>query len=52
MAHSALSLGLVVVSLMANVRVDLVLAYLFCDLLPLILHRDDQHFLLVSLLFY
>lgn len=32
MAHSALSLGLVVVSLMANVRVDL-MAYLFGDLL-------------------
>ena len=32
MAHSALSLGLVVVSLMSNVRVDL-MAYLFGDLL-------------------
>ncbi|MEX6271857.1 zinc ABC transporter permease subunit ZnuB, partial [Providencia huaxiensis] len=32
MAHSSLSLGLVVVSLMANVRVDL-MAYLFGDLL-------------------
>lgn len=32
LAHSALSLGLVVVSLMANVRVDL-MAYLFGDLL-------------------
>ena len=32
MAHSALSLGLVVVSLMKNVRVDL-MAYLFGDLL-------------------
>ncbi len=32
MAHSALSLGLVVVSLMANIRVDL-MAYLFGDLL-------------------
>lgn len=32
MAHSALSLGLVVVSLMANVRMDL-MAYLFGDLL-------------------
>ena len=32
MAHSALSLGLVVVSLMSNIRVDL-MAYLFGDLL-------------------
>ncbi|MEA1065266.1 zinc ABC transporter permease subunit ZnuB [Erwinia sp. HR93] len=32
MAHSALSLGLVVVSLMANIRIDL-MAYLFGDLL-------------------
>ncbi|WP_413738661.1 zinc ABC transporter permease subunit ZnuB [Sodalis sp. RH21] len=38
MAHSALSLGLVVVSLMSNVRVDL-MAYLFGDLLSVTL--DD-----------
>lgn len=38
MAHSALSLGLVVVSLMGNVRVDL-MAYLFGDLLSVTL--DD-----------
>ncbi|MEC5341744.1 zinc ABC transporter permease subunit ZnuB [Brenneria populi] len=38
MAHSALSLGLVVVSLMDNVRVDL-MAYLFGDLLSVT--RDD-----------
>ncbi|EHD21837.1 MULTISPECIES: zinc ABC transporter permease subunit ZnuB [Brenneria] len=38
MAHSALSLGLVVVSLMNNVRVDL-MAYLFGDLLSVT--RDD-----------
>lgn len=36
MAHSALSLGLVVVSLMGNVRVDL-MAYLFGDLLSVTL---------------
>lgn len=36
MAHSALSLGLVVVSLMSNVRVDL-MAYLFGDLLSVTL---------------
>lgn len=36
MAHSALSLGLVVVSLMSNVRVDL-MAYLFGDLLAVTL---------------
>ena len=35
LAHSALSLGLVVVSLMSNVRVDL-MAYLFGDLLAVI----------------
>ena len=34
MAHSALSLGLVVVSLMSNIRVDL-MAYLFGDLLAI-----------------
>lgn len=37
MAHSALSLGLVVVSLMSNVRVDL-MAYLFGDLLSVTLN--------------
>lgn len=37
MAHSALSLGLVVVSLMANIRIDL-MAYLFGDLLSVTLH--------------
>lgn len=36
MAHSALSLGLVVVALMSNVRVDL-MAYLFGDLLSVML---------------
>ncbi len=42
MAHSALSLGLVVVSLMSNVRVDL-MAYLFGDLLSVTIQRylDD-----------
>ena len=39
MAHSALSLGLVVVSLMSNVRVDL-MAYLFGDLLAMTISPD------------
>jgi zinc transport system permease protein len=39
MAHSALSLGLVVVSLMSNIRVDL-MAYLFGDLLAMTISPD------------
>ena len=42
MAHSALSLGLVVVSLMSNVRVDL-MAYLFGDLLAVATAAGDDH---------
>ena len=41
MAHSSLSLGLVVVSLMANVRVDL-MAYLFGDLLSVRIHGPEE----------
>ena len=42
MAHSALSLGLVVVSLMSNIRVDL-MAYLFGDLLAVTPEGSDFH---------
>lgn len=45
MAHSSLSLGLVVVSLMANVRVDL-MAYLFGDLLSV--SYDDIVIILIG----
>lgn len=47
MAHSALSLGLVVVSLMGNVRVDL-MAYLFGDLLSVTF--DDLITILVGVI--
>lgn len=42
MAHSALSLGLVVVSLMSNIRVDL-MAYLFGDLLAVTPRRSHRY---------
>ncbi len=42
MAHSALSLGLVVVGLMSNIRVDL-MAYLFGDLLAVTPERSHRY---------